>query len=195
MLTRYRPRILQHISELITPLGPLPAVLDFGSGDGYFASAIGKLPSIGTVSAVDVVQRPQSLIQPTLYNGTTLPFDDRKFELCYAVDVLHHCTDPLAAIDEMARCSKRFLLIKDHTQNGRLDNFALAVMDELGNRRFGIPSTYRYQQRWRWCEHIESKGWVRRSLQAALPCHSGLLGWATNRLQFVALWERADTAV
>lgn len=190
MLTRYRPRILEHLEGLIAPLGHLPAVLDFGCGDGYFASQLRQLPSVGAVSAVDVVARPNSLVEATIYDGKTLPFGPLHFDLCYAVDVLHHCPDPLAAIDEMARCSRRYLLIKDHTQNGPLGNLALAVLDELGNRRFGIPSTFRYQQGWSWCDYIENRGWARRVLWPALPCHRGALGWATNRLQFVALWER-----
>jgi SAM-dependent methyltransferase len=191
MITAYRPRILEHATRLITPLGPLPRVLDFGSGDGWFASQIARLPNVGTIQPVDVVERAQSVVRPMLYDGQRLPFDDASFDLAYAMDVLHHCPDPLAAIDELLRASARWLLIKDHTQDGPVGRGALAIMDESGNRRFGIPSTWRYQRGWEWADHIEARGWRRVALHERLRCHSGLLGALTNPLQFMALWERS----
>jgi SAM-dependent methyltransferase len=174
---------------MMAPL-PVARVLDFGSGDGYFASETSRLPQVTQLVPVDVVARPGSHVAPLLYDGARLPFADASFDLAYAVDVLHHCPDPLAAIDDMARCSSRYLLIKDHTYATAIGRWTLAVLDELGNRRFGIPSPYRYQQDWRWVEHIESRGWRRIELIPSLECHSGLLGLATNRLQWIGLWER-----
>jgi len=176
---------------MVAPL-PVARVLDFGSGDGYFASETGRLPQVTQLVPVDVVARPGSLVTPQLYDGARLPFADASFDLAYAIDVLHHCPDPLAAIDDMARCSSRYLLIKDHTYATAFGRWTLAVLDELGNRRFGIPSPYRYQRDWRWVEHIESCGWRRIELIQSLECHSGLLGWLTNRLQWIGLWERRE---
>ena len=189
MITHYRPRILARLESLIRPLA-VPQVLDFGSGDGYFASQVGRLPQVERIAAVDVVERPDSLVTPRLYDGERLPFDDGAFDLAYAVDVLHHCPDPLRAIDDMARCSRRYLLIKDHTYETALGRWTLAVLDELGNRRFGIPSPYRYQKRWQWVEHIEAHGWRRVALEHPLDCHAGVLGAMTNPLQWIGLWER-----
>jgi SAM-dependent methyltransferase len=190
VITHYRPRILSALRELI---GPLPAsrVLDFGAGDGYFASELGKLPQIEQLVPVDVVARPRSLVVPQLYDGRRLPFEDRSFDLAYAVDVLHHCPDPVAAIDDMARCSGRYLLIKDHTFASAAGRWTLAILDELGNRRFGIPSPYLYQRGWHWVDHLEATGWRRLAFRHPLDCHSGPLGRMTNGLQWVGLWERA----
>jgi len=146
-------------------------------------------PIVKRLAPVDVVERKESLVVPQLYDGRRLPFEDRAFDLAYAVDVLHHCPDPLHAIDDMARCAKRYLLIKDHTYHTAAGRWTLAVLDELGNRRFGIPSPYLYQQDWRWVEHLESRGWRRVAFEHPLACHTGPLA-VTNRLQWIALWER-----
>ena len=190
MITQYRPRILSALRELVAPL-PVRRVLDFGAGDGFFASELGRLPQVEQLVPVDVVARPNSLVVPQLYDGKRLPFEGASFDLAYAVDVLHHCPDPVAAIDDMARCSSRYLLIKDHTFTSAAGRWTLAVLDELGNRRFGIPSPYLYQRGWHWVEHLEARGWRRLAFTHPLDCHSGALGWATNRLQWVGLWERA----
>jgi SAM-dependent methyltransferase len=189
-MTRYRQRILEKINELVEPLGPLETALDFGSGDGFFASQWQKGRTVRSVTALDVVERKTSLIVPTLYDGGRMPFMDDSFDLAYAIDVLHHCGDPAMALRDLARCSRKYLLIKDHTYQNIIGKLTLALLDEIGNRRFGIPSRYLYQRGWAWVDQIESEGWRRMSLTHPMYCHAGALGAATNRLQFVGLWER-----
>jgi SAM-dependent methyltransferase len=189
-VSRYRQRVFEAIRQLIEPLGPIDAALDFGSGDGYFASQWMSGQVVRSVTAVDVVERKASLVTPTLYDGEHLPFSDESFELAYAVDVLHHCRDPLKALNDLMRCSSLYLLIKDHTYQGAVGKLALGLLDEIGNRKFGIPSPYLYQRRWEWVTQIESQGWGRLALLHPLKCHTGILGAATNDLQFIGLWKR-----
>lgn len=187
----YRRRILAQMKATLAPLGPIATALDFGSGDGYFASQLRDQAVVGAITPVDVVERAQNFVRPQLYDGKRLPFDDRSFDLTYSVDVIHHCPDPMAALVDLARCTRRWLLLKDHQQQGPIGNFTLAVLDELGNRRFGIPSPYLYQRGWQWLKWIEANGFVRRAFVHPMSCHTGVLG-LTNRLQFLALWERRD---
>jgi SAM-dependent methyltransferase len=187
----YRRRILDQLGAALAPLGPIGPVLDFGSGDGFFAHELPKRAPLQGVTPVDVVERAHSFVKPQLYDGQRLPFADGHFELAYSVDVVHHCPDPLAALADLARCTRRWLLLKDHQHDGALGGFTLAVLDELGNRRFGIPSPYRYQRRWEWVRWIEARGFVRRAFVHPMRCHSGPLA-LTNGLQFMGLWERID---
>lgn len=186
----YRQRILADLAAALQPLGPIERALDFGAGDGFFAHHLPQVAALGSVTPVDVVARAQGWLRPQLYPGDRLPFADRSFDLAYAVDVLHHCPDPLAALADLARCSRRHLLIKDHHHHGPLGKLALGVMDELGNRRFGIPSPYLYQRDWAWVHWIESQGFRRRLFVHPMRCHVGLMGALTNGLQFMGLWER-----
>ncbi|WP_162247723.1 class I SAM-dependent methyltransferase [Pelomonas sp. Root1237] len=185
----YRRSILDGITAALKDSSPVNQALDFGAGDGFFAANLPQLTAIEQVTPIDVVERISSWVKPMLYDGGRLPFDDRSFDLCYAIDVLHHCPDPLAALAEMMRCTRRYLLIKDHNHNGPLGRVVLAVLDELGNRRFGIPSPQHYQQRWAWVDWIESQGFVRRHWSHPMACHRGVLA-STNSLQFLGLWAR-----
>lgn len=188
MITAYRPRILSQLEAIIRPLNT-PSVLDFGSGDGYFASNISQLPGVEKLVPVDVVRRKKSIVEPQIYDGMRLPFDDDSFDLVYSVDVVHHCLDPMRALDDLMRCTKRYLLLKDHNYETFVGRWVLAGLDEIGNRRFGIPSPYLYQQKWEWVEHIESKGFRRLKFIHPMVCQKGLLG-LSNGLQFAALWEK-----
>ena len=188
MITNYRPRTLAYLQKLVTPLNA-PTVMDFGAGDGYFTSQISKIAGIKCVTPVDVTERKHSIVKPNIYDGKHLPFPDHSFDLIYAIDVIHHCLDPFEALNEMMRCSSRYLLIKDHNYKTIFGRWTLAVLDELGNRRFGIPSPHRYQKNWEWLDWIQKRGFRQVQLIHPVACQGGPLG-LTNRLQFMCLWER-----
>jgi SAM-dependent methyltransferase len=169
--------------------------LDFGSGDGWFANEFGCGGLARDVVAVDVMPRELSYVQPLVYDGKHLPFADRTFDLVSSIDVLHHCPDPRASLREALRCTGRFFLLKDHTYRGLAGKLALCVLDEVGNRRFGVSSPYHYQRAREWFPWIAEAGFALRRLIHPAPCHRGVLGWATNRLQFIGLWEREAVGV
>ena len=187
---RYRRQILGSLQEVLASYSPLGRTLDFGSGDGWFAHNMEARGLASCVIPVDVVRRRGSLRAPILYDGRRLPFADRCFDLTYSIDVLHHTDDPAASLRELMRCTAAFLLLKDHTYRGPLGWLTLCLLDEIGNRRFGIRSVYRYQRGWEWSELLEANGF--QSIRKIHParCHAGLLGRLTNRLQYLELWRR-----
>lgn len=187
----YRERVWKMLEPHLRSAGPLGKVLDFGCGDGWFASRVRENGLATDLVPLDVKRREQVFVEPQIYDGGKLPFADRHFDLAYTVDVLHHCDDPLMQLDELDRVTARYLLVKDHTFTTAWGRFALSVLDELGNRRFGIPSPYNYQRGWSWRSHLEARGWQQRSLLHPAPCHLGMLGAMTNGLQYVSLFERA----
>jgi len=187
----YRKRVWSILEPILRACAPLKSVLDFGSGDGWFASQVLAQKLTGYLVALDVKRRDAVFVEPTIYlPGSPLPFADRTFDLVYSVDVLHHCDDPFAQLDELIRVSRRYLLIKDHNHFGPVGRLTLAVLDELGNRRFGIPSPYRYQHAWNWNTHLAQRGWIQKTLIHPARCHTGPMGALTNGLQYVALYER-----
>ncbi len=186
----YRDNVFRQMRSLLASHAPLGKALDFGSGDGWFASRLQEEGLVRDVSPLDVQRRKTVVREPILYDGRRIPFADRSFDLVYAVDVLHHCPDPLAAIDEMARCGGRYVLIKDHTYLSTLGWWVLAGLDEIGNRRFGVPSPHRYQRGWSWLDHLESLGFSRRGFLYPAFCDSRPpFRWFSHRFQFMGLWE------
>jgi SAM-dependent methyltransferase len=186
----YRLRVWDAFQPLLARVGRAETALDFGSGDGWFATRVRASGRVGDLTPVDVLRRDAVLVEPVLYDGTRLPFPDRAFDLSYAVDVLHHCPDPAATLRDLLRVTARWLLLKDHTYTTPAGRLALAVLDELGNRRFGVPSVYKYQHAWDWFPVVEAAGFRLVERVHPVRCHVRLLGAVTNRFQFAALWER-----
>ncbi|WP_341676089.1 class I SAM-dependent methyltransferase [Niveibacterium sp. SC-1] len=190
-MSKYKERTWTSFADLFALAGRQRRVLDFGCGDGWFAQKTREADYCDELVPLDVKRRSKVLVDPVIYTGESLPFQDRQFDLSYAIDVLHHCPRPVYYLDELARVSSRFLLLKDHTYDSVWGRATLQILDELGNRRFGIPSPHNYQRKWGWVEHLLSRGWVERARVHPVRCHEGALGVLTNRLQFASLFERS----
>lgn len=191
-ITGYRCRTYRLVRDVIRSLGPIRSAVDVGAGDGWYVRTLLEEGAVERCTAVEVTRRSETLLEPMLYDGIRLPLADRSAELVYAVDVVHHARDPMALLDEMARVSSRWIVLKDHRYQMALGRATLAVLDELGNRRFGIPSPGRYQRGWAWLQHLARAGFTTRRMVHPAACHAGLLGALTNGLQFVAAFERTD---
>lgn len=189
MISRYRYNVGKTLRELILDLGPISTALDFGAGDGQFALNVSKIYSVRELIAIDVIQRKHSYYPVQLYDSARLPFDDDSFDLVYAVDSIHHCIDPINALHELMRCSRRYLILKDHIFWTKFDYMILVMLDELGNRRFGIKSSYRYQYAWNWIPEIRSGGFEWSSIIHPAHCERGPVGWIANKLQFFGVFE------
>jgi SAM-dependent methyltransferase len=192
-INAYRRHILTLLRPLLEQHVPFGRALDYGSGDGLFAKVFGDEQIADEVVPVDVQYRKMCWVEPVLYDGKRLPFDDRSFELVYAMDVLHHCDDPRTSIAEMARCSSKYVLIKDHTYQKPIGKLTLCLLDEIGNRRFGVPSLYNYQRGREWSPWLEEEGFVLEKVIHPAACHFSLVGKFLNRLEFIALWMRERT--
>jgi len=98
-------------------LEPGAAVLDVGCGPGNLTVDLARYVAPGTVIGVDnvgaIVERARSEIPATLDNVEFLqgdvyglPFDDDKFDIVHAHQVLQHVDDPVAALAEMGRVGR-----------------------------------------------------------------------------------------
>ena len=145
-------RRVSKLSFAISALIPFASksILDVGAGTGELSFLILKNKKKLKISGIDTLIRPQTLIPTIKYDGKRLPFKSFNFELLMAVDVLHHCYDPFLILKEMSRVSKRYILIKDHFANSKLDKITLTFMDFIGNRSHGVVLPYNYYSETQW---------------------------------------------
>lgn len=188
----YRKHTFEHLRAQLEAIGPIGRALDFGSGDGWFAHSLMESGLVEDVVCVDVMRRERHYIEPEIYEGERLPFDDRAFDLVYAVDVFHHTPDPPSSLRDALRCSRSHFVLKDHNYRRRPAKFVLAALDEIGNRRFGVPTLYKYQHDWDWLPVIEDEGFEREDLQDKIRCEPRpVLSLFVNEFQFIGRWRRA----
>ncbi len=144
-----RVRVLcAHLAEVVPANATM---LDVGCGDGLLAAELKRRRPDLSIEGVDVLARPGAAIPVRTYDGRQLPFADRSVDAVLLADTLHHAADPQRVLREASRVASRCLVIKDHLRTGWLAGPTLAVMDWVGNRRFGValPGRYWTEEEWR----------------------------------------------
>jgi SAM-dependent methyltransferase len=125
MLSRYRRFRNRYNSDLpryraivdMTPIGP---VLDFGCGRGYLGKMLQEKGC--TVTGCDISPESDQCTFPVRkmdLNGAT-DFEENEFDSVVASDVLEHLQFPEAALAEMARIARRFVIISVPNSRGYL---------------------------------------------------------------------------
>lgn len=175
------------VASLAKQLGQVDSLLDVGCGDGNNTQQLALRAGATRVVGVDVVVRPTAVIEVHSYDGVHLPFPDRSFDAVSIVDVLHHCTEPLAVLKETLRVADKMLIIKDHFAFGPITHKMLYWMDIAGNAKDAIPSPGTYFEPQQWISMIAEAGGRVESLDWPLKTHDlpwRLIGWP--QLQFTA---------
>ena len=187
-----RARVLAEM--LAAQIPPRASVLDIGCGDGTIGSLIAQLRPDISIQGVEFLLRPGCKIACRPFDGSSLPFPDASFDVCFFVDVLHHTQDPAILLREAVRVSRSFVLLKDHLDENVLDDVTLRFMDWVGNRPHGVVLTYNYQSRKEWAEHFSQCGLAEESWTAHVPLYAPPFHLLVGRgLHFVSLLRKKSS--
>jgi SAM-dependent methyltransferase len=163
-------------------------VIDVGSGDGRLARLIAdKRPDI-SIRGIDVRQRNDAPMLIETFDGRSIPYDEKSFDVVMFVDVLHHADDPVNLLREAVRVARQAILIKDHLVEGMFAHSTLRLMDWVGNARHGVPLPYTYWTLAKWNRVFNDLGVSATSWESNLKLYPFpadlILG---RRLHFIAL--------
>jgi ubiquinone/menaquinone biosynthesis C-methylase UbiE/uncharacterized protein YbaR (Trm112 family) len=93
------------------------SVLDVGGGEGYLAALIRDLFGVKAVHSsdlsVEACQRAREIfgIDGAAADSNRLPFADKSYDLVICSEVIEHLSRPVAAISELARIARKFVVI------------------------------------------------------------------------------------
>ncbi len=138
------------IRELVSQQLPCERFLDVGCGDGLIASLVAEQRPDVQVSGMDIAVRDGAHIPVRVFDGVSIPVEDRGADVVMLVDVLHHAAEPRALLGEAARVAARAVLLKDVTTVGPLSGPTLRFMDWVGNARHGVPLPYGFWTQGEW---------------------------------------------
>lgn len=188
-----RVRVLSE--SLAAEIPPGSSVLDIGCGDGTIASLIQNENPTVTIQGIEFAPRPSCRIPCKLFDGMKIPHESDSFDVCMFVDVLHHTHGIELLLSEACRVSRRYILIKDHRAETRLDFRTLQFMDWVGNRPHGVVLPYNYQSMAQWDRFFSNAGLKVVDCQNKTRLYpfpfSALFG---RNLHFIALLEKATVA-
>lgn len=149
----------ERLAELLSNRIPAGSrVLDIGCGDGTVSALITARSEGVHIEGVELKSRQSCKIECKEFDGQRLPYADGVFDVCMFVDVLHHTPHAKALLKEAARVSSRYVLIKDHLSEGRIDNLTLKFMDWVGNRPYGVVLEYLFASKAQWDEWLLEAG-------------------------------------
>ena len=159
MPVRYRSRTvkketLQTVSLLAPHLEPGASVLDIGCGEGYVLDELAAR-GVTNVQGVDIVDIRQTKDYPfRLYDGETVPFPDRTFDLVVLSFVLHHVPNgkKLALLEEALRVSRAKVVIVEDTPSTAFDRLMNQRHGESYRRRIRSTAAFGFltEGEWRW---------------------------------------------
>src|SRR5262245_13993969 len=159
MPVRYRNRTIKketfHTVSLLMPyLTPRSSVLDIGCGEGYVLDEL-LARGVTDVQGADIVDIRRNKDYPfRLYDGLTLPFPDRSFDIVVLSFVLHHVPNErkTALIEEALRVSRAKVVIVEDTPSSAFDRLMNRRHGEAYRRKIGSTAAFGFltEGEWRW---------------------------------------------
>jgi SAM-dependent methyltransferase len=189
----YARRLAVLSNLIVCELKPGDRVLDVGCGAGRLAQALlghpGRPASL-TVHGVETRPRPECAVPVTAYDGGSLPFEARAFDVVIVADVLHHAADSKRLLEECCRVSRRLVVVKDHKVEGCLARCRLRLLDWAANAPHGAPCLYRYATPAVWRAKFATLPASVRSELASMQLYPAGWNWFFGRrLQYFAVLE------
>lgn len=143
---------VDHTVGLVAPhLRAGDSVLDVGCGWAYVTAAIAETHA--DTWGIDIVDvRRTELPHFALYDGQTIGFAARRFDVVVLAFVLHHVPNEVkpALVAEARRVCRRTLVIVEDTPRNRVDRFFNRRHGEAYRRSIGSDADYGFYSQPEW---------------------------------------------
>lgn len=145
-LTALGEKRADKVGQIILPyLSKNVRVIDIGCGEGYITEYL-RSKSGEEVIGVDIAKKPEVSIPFVLYDGKTLPFKDKEFNLGLLIFVLHHANDESRLLSETQRISQKIIVMEDVYSN--IAGYLFTVMMDFLLNRGGGSTTFKKIEQW-----------------------------------------------
>jgi hypothetical protein len=158
-------------------------LLDYGCGTMSFSQRLHDEGRIADFVGMDTYARPgSSAADPKWSHYRQIGADGldavrEQFDVAMMVDVLHHVAEgEQAKILRSLSSVSRYVLVKDHFEQGMLSRQMLRLADWYGNFAYGVTVPKRYFDRARWAQLVETSGLVEMTRKTDVRVHDGLFG-------------------
>ncbi|MCO6499420.1 MAG: class I SAM-dependent methyltransferase [Vicingus serpentipes] len=124
------------------------SILDVGSGNGLVSW---KLKQLGyKVTPIDITSQAfDSSVKPIIYNGRSIPFKDKEFDVALLLSVLHHTNSPEEVLRETERVAKRVIINEDIYDN-TFQKYLTLFLDSFVNLGYSpCPRTNKNDKEWK----------------------------------------------
>lgn len=158
----YMTQRIEYMKKCLNDFESVENALDVGAGYGYSSF---YLPS--SIKVTDLDFSFANLIANPIKNkiqgsGLDLPFSSDSFDLVYCWSFLHHLDDPDKAVTEMARVTKKYLVLLEPNRNNPIQfSFGIIHPREHGTLKFNKQKLLAYLKKIKFkLISCESAGWL-----------------------------------
>lgn len=152
-LIRSRSEIV--VKRIFSYLKNSKKIVDIGSGTGDVAFLLGKKGKNITPVDVGNFHGPR-LVKTTIYDGKTLPFKNKSFDIALLLMVLHHTPNPELIFKEASRVANEIVVIET-SYTSLINRVFTIISDAIGNLRLdAFWDSYKTDEKWR--EVFEKQG-------------------------------------
>lgn len=125
--------------EKILPLDTVKSVFDVGCGDGfatyYLTEKVEKVEG-GDISELMLKNNPLGREKLKIIDAENIDLPDQSYDMAIMWEVLHHLDNPAKSVAEMARISKKYVVIFEPNRDNILQfMFGLLMKEERGTLR------------------------------------------------------------
>ena len=127
---------------------PQSRIIDIGTGPGSVCLLLNRKGF--NLTPVDIIDQSLSEdIEPEIYDGKRLPYNNDSFDTALILTVLHHTPNPKEILLEAKRVSKRIVIIEDIYSNP-IQKYLTYFVDSIVNMEFlGHPHSNKSDRCWR----------------------------------------------
>jgi SAM-dependent methyltransferase len=119
-------------------------LLDVGCGDMSVARSLASKYGKLHYTCIDIYPNTEQWDNYQEFDGKTIPFNDKKFDVVLFSDVLHHDSVNIKTLLMEAKRVSEIILIKDHFEYGLWSRSILQLADIIGNYGYGVAIPERY---------------------------------------------------
>jgi len=119
-------------------------LLDVGCGDMTITNIVAEKGVNISCTGVDIYPNTKDWENYVAFDGKTLPFADKSYDVVLFSDVLHHDAKNMHRLLQEAKRVADFIIIKDHFEYGFFSRTLLQLADIIGNYGYGVSIPKRY---------------------------------------------------
>jgi 2-polyprenyl-3-methyl-5-hydroxy-6-metoxy-1,4-benzoquinol methylase len=141
-------RAVEVVNRISPYISKKEEILEIGCGLGTISYTLKSRDY--TIKALDIDNLSLfNEVQPILYDGTKMPFNNEQFKTSLILTVLHHTPYPDKIIDEAMRVSDKIIIIED-TYTNTVQKYLTYWMDSILNMEFTVhPHTNKSTPEWK----------------------------------------------
>lgn len=138
-------------------LQPGCSALDIGCGVGYALDVL-EAECGCTPYGCDVVIPPNPIDRFALFDGKTLPYRDKSFDVAFLIFVLHHADDPSILLREASRVARHAVIVVEDTPRLAFEQRWGAMHVHSFRKRHRIPWHGRVRPEGEWRQIFQFMG-------------------------------------